>query len=219
MSTATPLSIDVEGDEQQEPRSSRGTPVWEVAHLYPLQGDWDEQDYLAMETNHLIEFEDGFVELLPMPTRTHQRILLYLCDLLRAATTAKQLGEVLVAPFRVRLRSGKYREPDIVYAARDRKIEEQFVEGADLVIEVVSLEKRDRDRDLVQKPLEYAAAGIPEYWIVDPKEQTVTVLALDGEQYRVHGEFNPGETATSVLLEGFAVDVTVCFAAASDGVD
>jgi Uma2 family endonuclease len=74
----------------------------------------------------------------------------------------------------------------------------------------------NRDRDLIRKRSEYAAAGIPEYWIVDPETATVTVLSLPegGTEYVVHGEFKPGETATSVLLNGFTIDVSDCFAAA-----
>ena len=55
-----------------------------------------------------------------------------------------------------------------------------------------------------------------EYWIVDPPEETLTVLTLDGEGYVEHGVFGGGETATSVLLPGFAVDVTAVFDAARD---
>ena len=48
--------------------------------LEPLQGLWTEAQYLALtnQTNHLIEFTDGVIEVLPMPTDTHQRILAYL---------------------------------------------------------------------------------------------------------------------------------------------
>ncbi len=70
-----------------------------------------------------------------------------------------------------------------------------------------------RGGEFEEKRRDYAAAGIPEYWIVDPQEQTVTVLALDEKQYRVHGEFKPGTQATSVLLPEFSIDVTELFAA------
>lgn len=50
-------------------------------------------------------------------------------------------------------------------------------------------------------------ASIPEYWIVNPIDATITVLALDGAAYTEHGVFGRGERADSRLIEGFGVDV------------
>jgi Uma2 family endonuclease len=80
-------------------------------------------------------------------------------------------------------------------------------------MEVVSDEEEDRQRDLETKRQEYAQAGIAEYWIVDPKTETVIVLTLDGAAYRLHGEFPLGTKATSLLLPTFTVDVTAVFEA------
>jgi len=84
--------------------------------------------------------------------------------------------------------------------------------GADLVVEVVSEGKENWERDYVEKRKEYAAAGIAEYWIVDPQERKTTVLALDGKEYREHGVFGLGDLANSVLLAGFSVNVNDAFA-------
>ena len=61
---------------------------------------------------------------------------------------------------------------------------------------------------------EYAAAGIREYWIIDPETEAITVLKLVDDEYQVHGEFKPGSIATSVLLPGFKLNVSDVFAAA-----
>lgn len=78
---------------------------------------------------------------------------------------------------------------------------------------MVSDDSSDRNRDLVDKRQDYAQAGIPEYWIVDPLERRVTVLVLEGEQYQVDGEYSPGQIARSRLLEGLEIDVATVFAA------
>lgn len=74
----------------------------------------------------------------------------------------------------------------------------------------------DRERDLVVKRQEYAEAGIPEYWIVDPQEAQITVchLAAGSDEYEEVGVYKPGERAESVLLAGFGVMVTAVFEAA-----
>lgn len=190
-----------------------GRPTWEMASLYPEQGYWDEEDYLALETKRRIEFTDGFLEFLPMPTMTHQRILKYLLAALSAFVEQRELGEVLFAGLRVRLRPGKLREPDIVFMAtgHESRKSEDYWTAADLVMEVVSGSPEDRKRDLVDKRAEYAEAGIPEYWIVDPRPRTITVLKLKGKKYAVHGRFRRGGRATSALLPGFGVDVKTVF--------
>jgi Uma2 family endonuclease len=63
------------------------------------------------------------------------------------------------------------------------------------------------ERDTEEKPRDYAEAGIPEYWIVNPLTDTITVLALVGETYAEHGVFLRGQRAASKLLDGFSVSV------------
>lgn len=183
-------------------------PTWDIAHLFPAQGMWSEEEYLALRPNRLVEFSSGIVEVLTMPTESHQIIVAYVYGVLLAFVTQRRLGTVLFAPLRVRLWPGKYREPDVVFMLAEHAARrgEQFWDGADLVVEVVSDD--DRRRDVETKRHEYARAGIPEYWIVDPARGCITVLQLDGQRYRVHGEFERGTQATSVLLPGLVVDVT-----------
>jgi len=80
-------------------------------------------------------------------------------------------------------------------------------------MEVVSPDDGSHERDYEKKGADYAAKKIPEYWIVDPQTEQVTMLALKGKQYRVHGEFAPGQQATSVLLAGFTAEVSAVFEA------
>lgn len=188
-------------------------PAWEIARLFPAQGAWSQEEYLALtnSTNHLVEFSHGRVEVLTIPTRRHQKIVFFLSRILHDFLAARALGTVLFAPLRVRLWEGKFREPDLVVMLaehREREHEEYF-DGADLVIEVVSDDDPDRDR--VTKRAEYAKAGIPEYWIVEPQTETITVLRLGEGSYGEHGRFGRGAVAASALLEGLLVDVAAVF--------
>jgi len=58
-----------------------------------------------------------------------------------------------------------------------------------LIAEVVSPGKTNRDRDFINKRSQYAAIGVPEYWLIDPKAQTIMVLTLEGNEYREIGTF------------------------------
>jgi Uma2 family endonuclease len=201
-----------------------GEPAWEIAYLFPRQGDWTEDDYLSLDRicdgPPWVELSNGRVEVLPMPTRTHQFILIFFFELLKAFTAVHAPGIVLLSGMRVRLQKGaraKFRDPDVLYmkAEHAHRCQEKFCDGADLVMEVVSPDPKDRKRDLEIKPREYARAGIAEYWIIDPQQQWIRVLTLQGRTYKLHGEFGPGTIATSVLLPGFAVSVDEVLAAES----
>ena len=189
-------------------------PVWDVARLFPTQGNWSVEEYLALDTNHLVEFSHGTVEVLDMPSELHQDITFLLAQLLKTYATARKLGKVLMAPFPILLWSGKFREPDVSFMLAShtgRRLHNHWI-GADLVMEVLS---SNRELDLVTKRREYAQASIPEYWIVDPTRRTITVLTLEGQDYIVHGEFGKGEQATSLLLPRFQIDVAILFEPAS----
>lgn len=183
-----------------------------VLDLAPRQGNWSDEAYLRLtdHTSHLIEFTDGFVEVLPMPTDRHQTILGYLYHLFLARVHPAG-GKVQFAALRLRIRPGKYREPDILLLrdARDERRQDRYWLGADLVVEVVSPDKPARD--LVDKRRDYAEGRVPEYWIVNPGDETILVLRLEGDAYVEHGTFRRGQAATSSLLSGFAVEVSAVF--------
>ena len=180
--------------------------------LLSLQGLWTEAQYLRLtdQTNHRIEFTDGVIEVLPMPTDSHQVILLFLYDLLKPFIQVLG-GKVLVAPLRVQIRPGKYREPDILLVrdANDPRRQNAFWLGADVVMEIVSPDRPERDTE--EKPLDYVEAGILEYWIINPIDETVTVLNLKEGTYTQQTISQRGETATSMALQGFAVRVDEVF--------
>lgn len=48
---------------QKRSTSRKGEPLWAIAQLFPYQGYWSEDDYLDLNTNHLVEFSDGYYEV------------------------------------------------------------------------------------------------------------------------------------------------------------
>ena len=192
--------------------SKHGEPTWEVAGQFPLQGEWTEEAFCRAFPERGYELVDGHVETLPLPNINHQRIAGRLFPLVRAAAAGLG-GETLFMGTRLRVPraggSSGLREPDVLHVtdAQLAAAHRQFVHGAEWAAEIVS-SPDGRTRDLVEKRGDYAAAGVKEYWIIDPRDRLVTVLILDGDDYREHGRFGDGEAAAGVLLPGLAVGVT-----------
>jgi Uma2 family endonuclease len=183
-----------------------------LEEILPRPGTWSEEEYLVL-TDHskrLIEFTDGFLEALPMPTDRHQNVVefMYLAFMHFIKPRA---GKVHVAPLRLRIRPGKFREPDVLLllSAKDPRRQNRFWLGADLALEVVSEDKPERD--LIDKRTDYAEAHVPEYWIVNPQTETITVLRLRENAYEEGGTFRRGQLAASLLLPEFSVAVGEVF--------
>jgi Uma2 family endonuclease len=109
---------------------------------------------------------------------------------------------VAFSPIRLRIREGKFREPDLVFSrhADDPRLGSRDDDGADMVVEVVSPD--GVARDFVDKRLDYAEDRIREYWIIDPRTETVTVLRLADDEYTQAGVYGRGMIASSALLPG-----------------
>ena len=212
------MTTVLERSRKRKPsKNGQPQPTWDIAMFYPMQGDWTEEDFLSLERGsepRLMELNDGILEILPMPDMYHQDIVEFLFSALKAYLQDHQFGRAYFAPLPVKLWTDQIREPDIVCLASHRiKNKRRPPKGADLAMEVVSPGANARKRDLQEKRRVYAKAKIPEYWIIDPKKKTITVLTLEGKSYKVHGVFKPGDHATSKLLKGFKVAVSEVFAA------
>lgn len=183
-----------------------------LADVMPSQGAWTEEQYLVFtdHTNRRVEFTDGRLEPRPMPTDKHQAILGLLFKAFDRFVEPRG-GKVRFSGLRLKVRDGKFREPDLllVLSANDPRRQNRFWTGADLALEVVSRDKKHRD--LIEKRGDYAEGEVPEYWIVNPEDETITVLRLEGGAYIEAGTYRRGESAASCLLAGFVVDVSAIF--------
>ncbi len=115
------------------------------------------------------EWVDGEVVVFVSTSRRHGLVVWFLAALLGHYVQFRRLGEVQAESMAMRLeRTG--RVPDIFFVAAhhmDRLTPTQLLGPADLVVEVVSDDGVERDRE--EKLADYAAAGVPEYWLVDSR--------------------------------------------------
>lgn len=154
---------------------------------------WADEDTLA-------EWVDGEVIMTSPASLKHQEILKFLGQILSLHLEHSQAGRVILAPFQMRLgRSG--REPDLLFVRHDHaeRLKRTYLDGpADLVVEIVSPESAGRDRG--EKFYEYQAAGIPEYWLLDPEAQRAEFYQLDAQgQYQFAAPDAEGIYRSAVL--------------------
>jgi Uma2 family endonuclease len=140
------------------------------------------------------EWVDGEVINLMTASNKHQDLVDWLIAILRMFVETYNLGWVRSAPFNMQMpHLGRGREPDILFVTQDRLHivqESNLSEAADLVIEIVSTESIGRDRG--EKFVEYEAAGVREYWLIDPDRQQAEFYRLT-ETGRYHLVFPSNE--------------------------
>jgi len=165
------------------------------------------EEFLAIPEPILAEWVDGEVTIFMPPTLEHQDALGLLSVLLRLYARTQRVGEGIVAPFEVVVRPGRsYREPDIIFVATQNlhRLSSNRLNGPpDLAIEILSDDSVTRDREV--KLREYEAAGMPEYWIFDPRPGRRASyhyrLGADGRYETVHPD--PQGRIYSTVLPGF----------------
>jgi Uma2 family endonuclease len=173
-------------------------------------GHWTYATALAElpETNQPTEIWHGRLIMAPAPLPIHQIISSRIQDALRRWVTRHRLGLVLYAPVDVVLTPKLVVQPDVLFISKARMhLIKEHVKGApDLVVEIVSPDRRKRDYK--DKKDQYEAHGVREYWIIDPDKEHIEVWFLNEESFfEAAGRFVGKQHAVSKLLTGFKVQV------------
>jgi Uma2 family endonuclease len=161
------------------------------------------------------EIIGGELLVSPVPTLDHQKVVGHITVQLTSFVWERKLGQVYPSLTVIRLSSHNVVQPDALYISSTRLhiCQQEYVDGApDLILEVLS--DQTRAIDLVQKRALYAMAGVPEYWIADLADHTISVLTLGDGEYRVVGADDG--TARSLIVPGFEVNVAEAFASLRD---
>jgi len=149
------------------------------------QGQYTVDDYLRLPEDERVELIDGVIYDMAAPTDKHQiignEIYAKFRDYIR-----KNKGKciTITAPLDVQLDCDNKTmvQPDVVIVCDRSKFKEGRVFGApDLVVEVLS--ESTKKKDITIKGAKYSAAGVREYWIVDPKKKRVYVYRYEEEEF------------------------------------
>ena len=176
-------------------------------------------DCLTWAENERIEIVNGEAFMMAPPSSRHQEISFEIGRQLGNFLEGKRC-KVYPAPFGVRLfeREGETPEdvdtmvePDLSVVCDRSKIDKHGCKGApDLVVEILSPSTQRHDQ-LVKLDL-YQRAGVREYWIVDPENQTVRVMLLENGILLTREVYGQGDIARVSVLEGCFIDLHKVFA-------
>ncbi len=165
------------------------------------------------------EYWDG--ELIELPTESgpNVRIANFLLLQLINASIPFTLVYLYACEIEVPGRS-RTRYPDLVVLQDEHLAQTQKrllitreMAPPQLAVEVVSPGDTNRKRDYEAKRRQYQERGRPEFWLVDPEQQIITVLTLEGDEYQEFGVFEGEMALSSAILGPLPVTVQQIFSA------
>ena len=184
------------------------TPTAPVSPMPPARMTFEEFLEWADEDTWA-EWVAGEVIILSPASKMHQSLNKFLTMSLGAFIEAYDLGQLLFAPFLMKLSTRlSGREPDLIFISKTHldRLRDTYLDGpADLVIEIVSPESQARDRG--EKFYEYEKAGVPEYWMLDQPRQQAEFYELDQDGRYQRIEIRDEGIFRSTVIEGLWLKV------------
>lgn len=175
-------------------------------------------DYFQWRFEERVELIKGRIfKMSPAPNMRHQRICIDIAGQLWSFLRGRDC-RVFVAPFDVRLprKSNDDKEiitvlqPDICVVCDPAKLDKRGCLGApDIVVEILS--PGNNAKELKTKYEVYEEAGVQEYWVVSPQDNTFLVYRLTDGKYVPLRTMVAGDTFTSSVVEGFSLNLAELF--------
>ena len=153
--------------------------------MIPIEAEVTYDEFLKIDKNSSdnLEFIDGYIYLLAAPSVAHQTAVTNLSTEFGIYFKGKECRH-FVAPFDVVLEEEEKThkvQPDLTVICDKKGLGDQDYKGVpDLVVEVLS--PSTSSIDFIKKMGIYMKAGIMEYWIVSPQNNSVQVFSLTEER-------------------------------------
>ena len=167
---------------------------------------------MELEEGYFYELINGIIVKKQAPAPAHQRASMRLSRIMSNFIFDKQLGELFAAPIDVFFDISNNTQPDLLFVKKERDfiITRNGIEGApDLIVEILSPSTFKIDR--TDKMALYLQFGVPEYWIVDPKNQSIEVYVLADNAYKMASFAIENGLIQSKVLEGLSLEVSDVF--------
>lgn len=151
--------------------------------VWSRQGTYTVDDYMKLPDEVRVELIDGVIYEMNSPTGVHQVISMELSvEFSLFIRNNKGKCRVLAAPFDVQLDKDDKTmvQPDILVICSSSQVKDGRGYGApDLVVEILSPSTKNKDMKI--KLRKYEAAGVREYWIIDPYARVIIVYNFEKE--------------------------------------
>ena len=167
---------------------------------------------MELEEGFFYELINGNIVKKSAPSPKHQDAAFNAAKVIDNYARKKQLGKCYIAPLDVFFDDYNNTQPDILFVRKDREflITNNGVEGApDLIVEVLSPSTFRTDRK--DKMEVYCQFGVAEYWIIDPKNQSVEVYVLENDRYEMQSFAIETGKIESKVLTGLKMDISKIF--------
>ena len=150
-------------------------------------GPYTWEDFIELDEDDPRELLDGYLVEIEVPTWTHEEIVAALIGSLQPWARSRNAGRVLASGYKVRIGDRRGTMPDVQFFRSENVPtgQDQGLERGhpDLVVEIIS--PSSRSKDSVRKLYDYAAIGVPEYWMIDPEARTLERLVLRDGTYSI----------------------------------
>ena len=159
----------------------------------------------APEDGRRYELYDGEVFVVPAPVPRHQIVQDLIVDLLRLHA-ARHGGLAIDSPIDIVFSQYDVLQPDVVFFSAARRhlvdLDSAIRHAPDLCVEVLSPSTEDRDRG--RKMQIFARYGVPEYWIVDSRRESIEIFQRTGSGYALITAASGDELFTSPTVQGLS---------------
>ncbi|MCU0494210.1 MAG: Uma2 family endonuclease [Chloroflexaceae bacterium] len=185
----------------------------------PPQGQWHYPDWERLpDDGNRYEIIDGVLYMTTAPSNFHQWIIQGLHEFIGIPMRRQGLGYAFFAPIGVLMPGCDPVQPDyvVVTQARAAIIRDRRIMGVpDLIIEVLSPGNAEYDRTI--KLHAYAAAGVPEYAMIDPQTRCLYhYRLLQPDTYGESHVANEGDSVSFDCVPSLVVPLSELFAGAPD---
>ena len=180
------------------------------------KGSYEEFMEISEKSTLRMELINGEIYLLPSPNIGHQEILGRLYLLFNEYFNGKKC-RVFLAPFDVHLKKKDMKTPDVVQpdllvaCDLENNVTEEgrYMGTPDLVVEILS--DSTRNKDMIDKLNSYMLSRVKEYWVVDPKQETIIIYSFENNEIGRIRAFERGSVARSMIFDGLSAEIDILF--------